>query len=274
VAAQGAPTSALPLPEATPTLALPDDWRAVDFISDLHLDASTPGAFDAWAAHLRHSRADAVFILGDLFEVWVGDDIAERDFEARCTEVLSEAARHRAIAFMAGNRDFLVGDALLESLGVTRLHDPTLLVAFGQQVLISHGDALCLGDVAYQRYRRIVRRPGVQRALLALPRPWRSAIGRRARKQSGAMKASGDTVFADVDAEAARGWLRESDAPVLVHGHTHAPASHALGPGLVRHVLSDWHLDGAGTRRAEVLRWSGAGFARIAPETTGAGEPR
>jgi UDP-2,3-diacylglucosamine hydrolase len=88
------------------------------------------------------------------------------------------------------------------------------------------------------------------------------------------MKASGDTVFADVDAEAARGWLRESDAPVLVHGHTHAPASHALGPGLVRHVLSDWHLDGAGTRRAEVLRWSDAGFARIAPETTGAGEPR
>jgi UDP-2,3-diacylglucosamine hydrolase len=71
-----------------------------------------------------------------------------------------------------------------------RLHDPTLLVAFGQQVLVSHGDALCLGDVAYQRYRRIVRRPGVQRALLALPRPWRSAIGRRARKQSGAMKAS------------------------------------------------------------------------------------
>jgi UDP-2,3-diacylglucosamine hydrolase len=90
VAAQRAPAPALPLPEATPTLALPDDWRAVDFISDLHLDASTPGAFDAWAAHLRHSRADAVFILGDLFEVWVGDDIAERDFEARCTEVLGE----------------------------------------------------------------------------------------------------------------------------------------------------------------------------------------
>jgi UDP-2,3-diacylglucosamine hydrolase len=272
VAAQGAPASALPLPEATPTLALPDTWRAVDFISDLHLDASTPGAFDAWAAHLRHSRADAVFILGDLFEVWVGDDIAERDFEARCTEVLGEAARDRAIAFMAGNRDFLVGDALLESLGVTRLHDPTLLVAFGQQVLVSHGDALCLGDVAYQRYRRIVRRPGVQRALLALPRPWRSAIGRRVRTQSEGMKASGKAVYADVDTDAARGWLRESAAPVLVHGHTHRPASHALGPGLVRHVLSDWHLDGAGTRRAEVLRWTDAGFARIAPETAGSGK--
>ncbi len=84
MAAQHAPAPALPLPEATPTFALPGDWRTVDFISDLHLDATTPGAFDAWAAHLRHGRADAVFILGDLFEVWVGDDIAERDFEARC----------------------------------------------------------------------------------------------------------------------------------------------------------------------------------------------
>ena len=274
MSAHGAPATALPLPEATPTLALPDDWRAVDFISDLHLDASTPGAFDAWAAHLRHSRADAVFILGDLFEVWVGDDIAERDFEARCTEVLGEAAKHRAVGFMAGNRDFLVGDALLESLGVMRLHDPTVLVAFDQHVLVSHGDALCLGDVAYQRYRRVVRRPGVQRALLALPRPWRSAIARRVRSQSAARKAAGEAFYADVDAEAARGWLRESEAPVLVHGHTHAPASHALGAGLVRHVLSDWDLDGTGARRAEVLRWSDAGFARIAPEAAASGDPR
>jgi len=274
VAAQRDPAPALPLPEATPSLALPGDWRAIDFISDLHLDRSTPGAFDAWAAHLRHSRADAVFILGDLFEVWVGDDIAERDFEARCTEVLGEAAKHRAVGFMAGNRDFLVGDALLESLGVVRLHDPTLLVAFDQQVLVSHGDALCLGDVAYQRYRRVVRRPGVQRALLALPRPWRSAIARRVRSQSAARKAAGETFYADVDADAARGWLRESEAPVLVHGHTHAPASHALGAGLVRHVLSDWDLDGTGARRAEVLRWTAAGFARIAPETGGSGDER
>jgi UDP-2,3-diacylglucosamine hydrolase len=274
VAAQRAPAPALPLPEATPTLALPADWRAVDFISDLHLDRSTPGAFDAWAAHLRHSRADAIFILGDLFEVWIGDDIAERDFEARCTDVLGEAARQRAIGFMAGNRDFLVGDALLESLGVMRLHDPTLLVAFGQQVLVSHGDALCLGDVAYQRYRRIVRRPGVQRALLALPRRWRSAIGRRVREQSAARRASAETFYADVDADAARGWLDATKAPVLLHGHTHAPASHDLGSGLVRHVLSDWDLDGSGPRRAEVLRWTDAGFARIAPETTGAGDRR
>jgi len=273
VAAHSAPAPALPLPEATPTLALPEAWRAVDFISDLHLDASTSGAFEAWAAHLRHSRADAVFILGDLFEVWIGDDVDEGDFEARCIEVLRDAARHRAIAFMAGNRDFLVGDALLESLGVQRLRDPTLLFAFGQQVLVSHGDALCLGDVAYQRYRRIVRRPGLQRALLALPRSWRSAIGRRARKRSDAMQAPREGGFADVDAAAARGWLEASKAPVLVHGHTHAPASHDLGAGRVRHVLSDWHLDGDGRARAEVLRWTESGFARIAPETGGNAPP-
>jgi len=276
VAAHTAPAPALPLPEATPTFAAPDAWRAIDFISDLHLQASTPHAFEAWAAHLRHTRADAVFILGDLFEVWVGDDIAERDFEARCTEVLSAAAGERAIAFMAGNRDFLVGDALLESLGVMRLRDPTLLVAFGQQVLVSHGDALCLGDVAYQRYRSVIRRPGVQQALLALPRSWRSAIGRQARKRSERARPTGDRRgFVDVDADAARDWLSACNAPVLVHGHTHAPASHELGPGLVRHVLSDWHLDGDGDGlpRAEVLRWTVAGFARIAPETGGAGEP-
>ena len=274
MAAQRAPAPALPHPAATPTLALPADWRAVDFISDLHLYRSTPGAFDAWATHLRHTGADAVFILGDLFEVWVGDDIAERDFEARCTAVLADAARQRTVGFMAGNRDFLVGDALLESIGVMRLHDPTLLVAFGQQVLVSHGDALCLGDVAYQRYRRIVRRPDVQRVLLALPRRWRTAIGRRVREQSAARKGTGDAAYADVDADAARVWLRASDAPVLVHGHTHAPASHALGAGLVRHVLSDWDLDGTGTRRAEVLRWTESGFARIAPEAGGAGGAR
>ncbi len=274
MAAHIAPALALPLPEATPTFAAPGAWRAIDFISDLHLDASTPRAFDAWEAHLRHTRADAVFILGDLFEVWIGDDVREHDFEARCAEVLAAAAKRRAIAFMAGNRDFLVGDTLLESLGVMRLRDPTLLVAFDQRVLVSHGDALCLDDVAYQRYRSVIRRPGVQRALLALPRSWRGAIGRRARQRSDPTQPARERRFVDVDADAARGWLEATGAPVLVHGHTHAPASHELAPGAIRHVLSDWHLDGAGVPRAEVLRWTADGFSRIAPETGASGSLR
>ncbi len=260
---------ALPLPEATPTFVAPAEWRAIDFISDLHLAASTPRAFDAWAAHLRHTGADAVFILGDLFEVWVGDDLAERGFEARCVEVLTEAASSKAIGFMAGNRDFLVGDAMLESSGVLRLHDPTLIDAFDARVLVSHGDALCLDDVAYQRYRNVVRRPGLQRAFLALPLSWRRALGRAARRRSKSLHPVREQRLVDVDADAARGWLNVAEAPVLVHGHTHAPASHALAPGEVRHVLSDWDLDGHGAPRAEVLRWSRDGFARIAPESNG-----
>jgi UDP-2,3-diacylglucosamine hydrolase len=269
VAARTEPAIALPLPEATPTFAAPDDWWAIDFISDLHLAANTPGTFDAWASHLRHTRADAVFILGDLFEVWVGDDLAEHGFEARCVEVLSEAATNKAIAFMAGNRDFLVGDAMLEKSGVMRLLDPTLIAAFDTQVLVSHGDALCLEDIAYQRYRSIVRRPAFRRTFLALPLPWRRALGRTARRRSESLQPSCERRLVDVDATAARGWLKAADAPVLIHGHTHAPASHELAPGAFRHVLSDWDLDGNDAPRAEVLRWTAEGFARIAPESAG-----
>ena len=113
---------------------------------------------------MLHTRADAVFILGDLFEVWIGDDMAERGFEARCVDVLSAAAARTTVAFMPGNRDFLVGDAMLAGAGVSRLADPTVVVAFGARVVVSHGDALCIDDVAYQRYRSVVRRPGLQRA--------------------------------------------------------------------------------------------------------------
>lgn len=265
-ARRSAPVS-LPLPEATPTFVAPALWRAIDFISDLHLAQSTPLAFAAWAAHLKHTSADAVFILGDLFEVWVGDDMAARGFEARCVEILRDAARERTIAFMPGNRDFLVGDAMLESSGVLRLYDPTLLSAFGTRVLVSHGDALCLDDTAYQRYRSIVRRPAVQRAFLALPLAWRRAIGRSARRRSESLHTPGLGAKIDVDGTAAKAWLRGVDAPVLVHGHTHAPATHALDVDAVRHVLSDWDLDSAGAGRAEVLRWTEQGFARIAPES-------
>ena len=198
MAAHGAPISALPLPEATPTLALPEGWRAVDFISDLHLDGSTPRAFAAWASHLRHTRADAVFILGDLFDVWVGDDIGKRDFEARCLEVLSEAARHRTIAFMAGNRDFLVGNALLQSLGVQRLHDPTLLVAFGPRLLVSHGDAsasaTCLSALPprHSRTRRATGAAGAATIVADCHRgaPHASAAAGRGRRAKAATQTS------------------------------------------------------------------------------------
>lgn len=250
---------------APPIFAAPAHWRAIDLMSDLHLAEGTPRVFDAWAAHLRHTEADAVFILGDLFEVWIGDDMAERGFEARCVDVLGDAARRVTVAFMPGNRDFLVGDAMLESAGVARLADPTLVEAFGQRVVLSHGDALCIDDVAYQRYRAVVRQPVVQRLFGALPLAMRSSIGAAVRRRSGRREPRAPGGFVDVDAVSALALLREAQAPTLVHGHTHAPASHALAPGFARHVLSDWELDGSSAPRAEVMRWTSAGFDRIAP---------
>ncbi len=245
----------------------PAEWRAIDLLSDLHLAANTPQVFAAWSAHLRNTDADAVFILGDLFEVWIGDDMAERGFEARCVEVLKAAAADRMVAFMPGNRDFLVGDAMLAASGVVRLADPTLVVAFGERVVLSHGDALCIGDIAYQRYRAVVRNRTVQHAFAALPLAARSAIGRslRQRSERRPQRAAGD--FVDVDTDAALAWLREADATTLVHGHTHRPASHALATDATRHVLSDWELDGSSAPRAEILRWDASGFVRIAPAT-------
>src|SRR5262249_32942328 len=116
----------------SPTLAhlhAPPAWQAIDFLSDLHLSESTPRTFEALAAHLRCTEADAVFILGDLFEVWAGDDARHEGFAADCAAMLGEASAHRFIAFMAGNRDFLVGDAMLRQCGIVHLADPTVLVA-------------------------------------------------------------------------------------------------------------------------------------------------
>jgi UDP-2,3-diacylglucosamine hydrolase len=268
VAASSPHAPALPKAESPPTFVAPSHWRAIDLLSDLHLGENTPRVFDAWAAHLRHTDADAVFILGDLFEVWVGDDMAERGFEARCAEVLAAAAAERTVGFMAGNRDFLVGDALLEANGVMRLADPTIVVAFGERVLLSHGDALCIDDVPYQRYRAVVRRPGVQRAFHALPFAARRVIGDALKRRSGRREPRERGGYIDVNASAALAWMQGAGTPTLIHGHTHAPASHELAPGAVRHVLSDWELDGSSQPRAEILRWSASGFVRIAPLTS------
>lgn len=270
------------MPEAAGSAGLPAyfeftapvTWRAVDFISDLHLCAAMPATFEAWRQHLMHTPADAVFILGDLFEVWVGDDARDRPFEQRCLQVLADAASHRQLAFMAGNRDFLVGSALLREAGLMALPDPSVLSAWGQRVLLSHGDALCLSDTPYQAFRREVRAPAWQAAFLARPLPERLALAAEMRRASaqrwqdevrgrdGRFGLDGDA-GADVDTAAAVRWMHVLGTAELVHGHTHRPGSEALAPGYKRHVLSDWDLDTA--QRAEVLRLTRAGFERLAP---------
>lgn len=238
-------------------------WRVVDFISDLHLQASEPATVDAWARYMQSTTADAVFILGDLFEVWVGDDVANEadSFEARCADILRSTAQQRAVYFLHGNRDFLVGPAFLARCQVSGLDDPTTLVFAGQRWLLSHGDALCLDDVEYLQFRAQVRNPAWQQAFLAQPLEQRRAVARHIRTESESRKKSG-VPYADVDTAAARQWLQAAQAPTLVHGHTHRPARHDLGDGLQRVVLSDWDL-AAQPPRAEVLRLDHDGLRRI-----------
>lgn len=239
-------------------------WRCIDFISDLHLGADTPQTFEAWADYLRHTAADAVFILGDLFEVWVGDDARFDGFEARCAAVLKETSQHRSIGFMVGNRDFLVGAPMLQDCGVTGLPDPCVLSALGQRVLLTHGDELCLADTEYQRFRTLVRSAAWQAEFLAQPLEARRQFARDVRNQSEMRKKGmpSPSDWADVDAAAAIEWLRQANSPTLIHGHTHRPGTEPLGSGCVRHVLSDWDLDHP-PQRAEVLRLTDAGLARL-----------
>jgi UDP-2,3-diacylglucosamine hydrolase len=247
-----------------PELPAPPGWRTVDFLSDLHLDSAHRATLRAFARYLQTTPADAVFILGDLFEVWVGDDaIAERgSFEAQCCALLARAARARPLFFMPGNRDFLIGPGFTRRCAIPVLADPTVLPFAGHRWLLSHGDALCLDDVQYQRWRAQSRDPQWQAALLARPLPERRAQGRSARSQSQARKESGAAIYADVNAPAAIGWLRAARADALIHGHTHQPGDHTLAPGLTRHVLTDWDLD-ASPARAGVLRLSADGLRRV-----------
>jgi UDP-2,3-diacylglucosamine hydrolase len=235
----------------------------VDVISDLHLQPSEPATVQAWAGYMARTRADAVFILGDLFEVWIGDDVLDAavpgpldtdSFEQRCVQTLQAAACQRDVFFMHGNRDFLIGTSFAQACGIRLLADPTVLDFGGQRWLLSHGDALCLDDTDYMQFRAQVRSPSWQQAFLAQALAERKTIAMGLRSQSEARKRSG-AVYADVDAPAAAAWLQAARSSHLIHGHTHKPADHMFGPGLQRTVLSDW--DAAATPpRAQVLRLS------------------
>lgn len=243
-------------------LTAPAAWQTVDLISDLHLQASEPATFEAWRHYMTRTPADAVLILGDLFEVWVGDDaVAFEPFLQSCAQVLRQTAQRLHVAFMPGNRDFLVGPAFLSDCGVHALSDPCLLQWGGQRILLSHGDALCLDDRAYQAFRQQVRRADWQTDFLAKPLHERMALARAMRAQSESQKHKG-TVYADADAPMVLNWLHAAGANRLVHGHTHQPADHPLDTGQ-RHVLSDWSLDHVPTR-AQVFRMQrGGDFTRL-----------
>lgn len=240
-------------------LHAPARWRCIDFISDLHLQADEPQTVLAWREYLLTTCADAVFILGDLFEVWVGDDVLqapdvlpEVSFELQCVQALRAAAVRLDVYIMQGNRDFLMGPALMQASACTLLDDPTVLTFSNQRWLLTHGDALCLDDTEYMQFRKVVRSESWLLDFLKQPLPQRLELARQMRQQSEARKRA-DVVYADVDTAAANTRLTELHADHMIHGHTHRPGKHELGAGRKRLVLSDWDLN-ALPPRAEVLR--------------------
>jgi len=257
---------------APPQVSAPAHWRVIDFISDLHLQAGAPETFQAWQHYMASTQADAVFILGDLFEVWVGDDAAtqeltrEPSFEVRCQHILAATSKRLELFFMHGNRDFLLGKAFAKACGMTLLQDPTVLAFNDKRWLLSHGDALCLDDTDYQQFRGEVRSAAWRNGFLAKPLPERQAIARGLRAQSESRKASA-VGYADVDQGTALQWLATAQADTLIHGHTHQPADHLMNPkrdatlavtalageSRQRLVLSDWDAC-ASPPRLEVLR--------------------
>ena len=245
-------------------LQAPDAWRAIEFISDLHLHVSEPETFDAWRRYMERLDADALFILGDLFEVWVGDDaVNQPGFEAECAGILRATTSRAPTFLMHGNRDFLMGDALMQSCGATLLADPTVLGFRGTRWLLTHGDALCISDTEYMRFRAQVRTDAWQRDFLAKPLAEREAIGRAMRAQSEANKRKGAGIdYGQVDDALAAEWLRAASATTMIHGHTHRPREHDLGAGRRRVVLSDWDATATPARK-EALRLSAAGAERV-----------
>ena len=251
-----------------PQLIAPAHWHTVEFISDLHLDPGEPATVQAWRDYLASSTADAIFLLGDIFEVWVGDDalLEPASFEAECASTLRATSAKRSLFFMVGNRDFLAGDAFLQATGMTGLADPTVLVWGERRIVLSHGDALCLDDMEYQKFRTISRSAAWQQQLLSQPLAVRRAIGKSARSESEQRKQSA-APYADADTAMSTAWLEQAQAQWLIHGHTHRPAEHSLPPDAqgqarTRIVLSDWHID-SHVHRAEVLRVTQQGWQRL-----------
>ena len=221
-------------------------------ISDLHLSAQRPAVTQAFLHWLQTTvaRADALYILGDFFEVWVGDDVLE-DVQhgaeflpiVQALHALFERGVH--LYFMHGNRDFLIGETFAQACGLQLLHDPTLLEYAGKRILLSHGDALCTDDVAYQQFRVQVRDLQWQKAFLAQPLAARLAFADQARSQSAQNKAMQTLEIMDVNVDAVADLIRKYDYPeILLHGHTHRPGVHQLqvdGHTCERMVLGDWH---------------------------------
>lgn len=231
------------------------------FISDLHLSESHPltaRAFQRFADEIA-PRATALYILGDLFEYWVGDDDLAAPFHQSISNALYKLSEKGVrVYLMHGNRDFLMARQFAAACRATLLDDPVLLDLHGTPTLLSHGDALCTDDVAYQQFRDTVRSPEWRKQFLARTLPERKAQIEQLRAQSEQSKRGKAAAMMDVSQQTVHDLLRRHDFPRLIHGHTHRPAKHLLhleGHTCERWVLGDWDT------QANALRVDRAGVS-------------
>lgn len=234
------------------------------FVSDIHLSGERPRTVEGFLGFLEGApgKVNRLFILGDLFEYWAGDDDGGEPLNRRVIEALRGSSRQGVeIAVLVGNRDFLLGGDFARDAGVRLLDDPYHVELDGQAFLLSHGDALCIDDHDYQDFRRMTRAPAWRVAFLAKPLAARKAIINDLRTQSRmATQAKAEEIM-DVNADAVAGLFTASGETQLIHGHTHRPARHVLavqGRVAVRWVLPDWDLDADAPRGGGLLLHEGA----------------
>lgn len=260
---------------ATPvTLRIARDTQ-VAFASDLHLSAEAPETAQFALQSLRTQSAGCahLFLLGDLFEMWVGDDGADALAQQFAEQLSSMAASGMQIWLMRGNRDFLldVGAPSIDAAsfssrcGATLLDDPCLIELHGIRTLLAHGDAYCTDDAVYQQWRTTCRQPAWQQAMLSRPLAEREQLGRQAREHSEAGKREHSDALMDVNLMAVEAAMTAANASLMIHGHTHRPAMHrwhdAAGQERLRLVLPDWD---AGATRGRVTIWREGAVVRQA----------
>ena len=215
------------------------------FVSDLHLQPAHPRTCEAFLAFLdqRASAAQELYLLGDLFEYWAGDDDLSAPFHQRIVDALRRLSDAGvALYWIAGNRDFLVGAAFARAAGVTLLAEPYVATIGGTRIALVHGDAECTDDVKYMAFRAMVRAPAWQAQFLAMPLAQRQAIIAGLRQGSRAAQGEKSYAIMDVTPHAVAQVFAQTGAAVLIHGHTHRPALHVDG-ATRRYVLPDWECD-------------------------------
>ena len=228
-------------------------------VSDLHLDPANPGIARQFQGFLRGLREiEALYVLGDLFEAWVGDDDPEPHHRETIAALRAAADAGVALYFMHGNRDFLLGERFCRETGGELLADPTVVTRYGRRALLTHGDALCADDRPYQKLRAMVREPAWQAQFLALSVRQRQALAQEARAGSKAHTATQATMVMDVNPQSVAQAFRAAGVDTIVHGHTHRPGIYAHevdGRRCTRIVTGDWYAQGS------VLRWDAGGLA-------------